>query len=401
MKIAHVISTFPPRHGGMGQVCFEEAKRLAERGHDVTVFTLAYDRLQTTDYGLQFSDLGPALSADRLRTANCELKIVRLKPLFMFGDAGFAPQLFFKLKNFDLVHLHYPFYGAAQCVWLAKFFRGQKYVVTYHMDAHPVGFLKKLFQGIYDFVWAKKVLSGAEKVAVVDEDFFNASRHGRFVKKEKAVFLPNGVDLEIFKPRPKDLSAVGLPELAGKKIILFVGNLLPLKRLDLAIEALKILSGLQTTDYGSGIGGGHSLALVVVGGGYAEEKFKKMAVGANVVFAGSCPGVQKLAAYYNAADCLVAPSDFESFSLAALYGLASGLPIIASDIPGLRRRVADGQDGFLFKAGSAESLALALKKLFALTDEERKKMGEAGRAKAAAYSWNVHIEKLLEVYSGV
>jgi len=381
MKIAHVISTFPPRHGGMGQVCFEEARRLAERGHEVTVFTLAY-------------------SGDSL-VSNFQFPVSRLRPLFKFGDAGFTPRLFFKLKNFDLVHLHYPFYGGAQCVWLAKFFRGQKYVVTYHMDAHPVGFLKKLFQGVYDFVWAKRILAGAEKVAVVDEDFFIASRHGRFIKKEKVAFLPNGVDLEIFQPRPKDLSAVGLTELAGKKIILFVGNLLPLKRLDLAIEAMKILSRLRTTDYGSGIGGGSSLALVVVGGGYAEEKFKKMAVGANVVFAGSCLGVQKLAAYYNVADCLVAPSDFESFSLAALYGLASGVPVIASDIPGLRRRVADGHDGFLFKAGSVESLALALKKLFALSDEERKKMGEAGRAKAAVYSWNVHLEKLLGIYSGV
>ena len=278
MKIAHVISTFPPRHGGMGQVCFEEARRLAERGHEVTVFTLAY-------------------SGDSL-VSNFQFPVSRLRPLFKFGDAGFTPRLFFKLKNFDLVHLHYPFYGGAQCVWLAKFFRGQKYVVTYHMDAHPVGFLKKLFQGVYDFVWAKRILAGAEKVAVVDEDFFIASRHGRFIKKEKVAFLPNGVDLEIFQPRPKDLSAVGLTELAGKKIILFVGNLLPLKRLDLAIEALKILRDA-------------SLTLVVVGGGYDEAEFRKQAAGLPVIFAGSCPEARKLSAYYNTAVCLVAPSDFE------------------------------------------------------------------------------------------
>ena len=101
MKIAHVVSTFPPQVGGMGQVALEEAQRLAKMGHEVTVFALGYAGTKYHDQDFPF-------------------KVVRLWTPFKYGDAGFAPQLFFKLKKFDVTHLHYPFYGSAQCVWWAK-----------------------------------------------------------------------------------------------------------------------------------------------------------------------------------------------------------------------------------------------------------------------------------------
>ncbi len=88
LRIAHVVSTFPPQLGGMGVVCADEARAMAQEGHDVTVFTLQYSGSQNY------------LEEDK----KFPFKIVRLKPLIKFGDAGLVPQILWKIgKNFDLV----------------------------------------------------------------------------------------------------------------------------------------------------------------------------------------------------------------------------------------------------------------------------------------------------------
>ena len=385
MHIAHVVSTFWPRFGGMGQVCYEEVKRLAARGHQVSVFTLQYPALpgQTSETVL------PGVPEKEIKDG---FTIERLNPLIKFGDAGITPVLSSKLKGFDLVHLHYPFYGGAEWVLPAVGKNGAKLVITYHMDAAPSGCLKKCFQKIYDLIFPKLIFKAAKKVIGVDEEYLAAADFYKSVK-DKSIILSNGVETDIFKPQPADLPALSLERLAGKKIILFVGNLMPIKRLDLLIEALNILNDPD-------------LALVVVGGGYDEERYRKMLVESKledrVVFAGHCAEAKRLAMYYNAADCLAVPSDTESFSLAAVYALSSAVPVIASDIPGLKGRVSDGVDGFLVKKGSAENLADTLKKFFALSPEQRKQMGERGREKALVnYTWNQHMEKLEEIYKQI
>ncbi|PIT88265.1 MAG: hypothetical protein COU29_03290 [Candidatus Magasanikbacteria bacterium CG10_big_fil_rev_8_21_14_0_10_36_32] len=373
MKIAHVVSTFWPRFGGIGQVCFEEVKRLTAHGHQVSVFTLLYPGLPEKDIKDGFS-------------------IERLNPLIKFGDAGITPSLSSKLKGFDLIHLHYPFYGGAEWVLPVVGKSKAKLIVTYHMDAAPSGWLKKIFQKIYDLIFPRLIFKAAEKIIGVDEEYLVDSGFYKSVY-EKSVILPNGVETDIFKPQPAELSLLGLEHLAGKKIVLFIGNLMPIKRLDLLIEALGILNDSE-------------LSLVVVGGGYDEYRYKKMLSESKledkVIFTGHCADAKRLTAFCNAADCLVVPSDTESFSLVAIYALSSGLPVIASDIPGLRGRVSDGVDGFLFKKGSAESLAARLKKFFELPPEQRKQMGEKGREKVLSeYTWDKHMESLEKIYSSV
>ena len=98
MKIAHVICTFPPYKGGMGNVAYEQAKELANLGHEVTVFTPSYSK-EKQDFNFN---------------------VVRLKSLIKFGNAAFLPQLIYRLRKFDVVQLHHPFFGATEIVWLAK-----------------------------------------------------------------------------------------------------------------------------------------------------------------------------------------------------------------------------------------------------------------------------------------
>ncbi len=365
MKIAHVVGTFPPHLGGMGSVAFEEAQRLSELGHEVEVYTMQYPNFVYEKYNWSFV-------------------IRRTKPFVKLGDAGLMPGLVKSIKGFDLVHLHYPFFGGAEMVWFAKMFNKQKYVVTYHMDAKPDTFLKKVIQAKYNLFLSSHILNNAEKIIVVDDNFFNSSKLKKRVKKP-VIELWNGVDERVFRP------LIGAKNFEQKtKKLLFVGNLLKVKRLDLLLETLKNLS----SEY----------ELLVVGSGYAEAEYRKhvqeLNLGDQVRFIGAIQDKETLNDYYNSVDCTVIPaSDTESFSLVALESLAAGTPVITSDLPGTKGRIVDGQDGLLFKAGDSTDLKEKIEIFFARTSEERKKMGEAGRSKIInSYTWDQHVQKLIEIY---
>lgn len=81
------------------------------------------------------------------------------------------------------------------------------------------------------------------------------------------------------------------------------------------------------------------------------------------------------------ADCIVLPSYREGLSRALLEGSAMAKPLIATDVPGCRDVVVDGETGYLCAARSADSLATAMVKMLEMPESERLKMGELGRRK--------------------
>ncbi len=363
MKIIHVVSTFPPRIGGMGQVCFEECKRLAKQGIEVEALTPKFPDAASNDYG--------------------HLKVIFIRPIFQSPNGGLIPAVYKKIQDAQLVHLHYPFYGGAEFVWLASKLKNKKYIITYHMDARANGIFG-IIQKIYDFILAKKILTGAAKVITVDSDHFNNSKFGQFIVKNKVVEIFNGVDIDIFRP---------LSEIKKTKIILFVGNLLSFKRFDLLLKAI---AGLKES--------GVSVKLKVIGGGFEENNLKKLStefdIDDQVEFVGQITDRRKLAQEYNSARCIVVSSDRgESFSLTAIESLACGTPVITSDIPGVRGRVMDSQTGYLFKSGSADDLKNKLEKMLNLSENEYQNMSRHCRQEAEKkYGWDAHVEKLAEVY---
>lgn len=364
MNVAHIVGTFPPQVGGMGQVVEQEAKELVERGHQVTVFTLRY----------------PATVNLTKNTHSFSIKYLR--PWLRGGDAGWLPTLLIHLRNFDIVHLHYPFYGGAEWVWLAKVFFGQKYLVTYHMTAAPTRQYQKMIHRWYDRWITPHILRQAERVIIVDENNFKLTRWSRLLPLEKIVKLSNPVDTNIFKPR-SSLAA------SNKKILLFVGNLLPVKGLDLLLRALKLLPA--------------EVVLMVVGGGYEEKTYRNLAaelgISNRVLWMGKCLDRKMLAQYYAEAWCTVIPSLAESFSLVAIESLAGGTPVVGSSIPGLAGRVNPGVDGLLFELGSEDGLAKQLQTIINFSSEQRNVMGEAGRKKVAAqYGLIEHVSRLESIY---
>ncbi|MEK7624978.1 MAG: glycosyltransferase family 4 protein, partial [Patescibacteria group bacterium] len=316
------------------------------------------------------------------------IKIVRSRPLIPGGAAGWVPAWRKQLAGFDLIHLHYPFYGGAESVWLNS---GKvPYIITYHMDAQPTALFKKPIKLIYDRFLAPYIIRGARRVILVDDN--HSFSLDKKISSSQKVLLPNGIDIGIFSPGVVSPNEFGLDKLVGKDLFLFVGNFLSVKGLPLLIKAWNKLSDNQAH-------------LLVVGGGHSESSYKKLAekfgVADRIHWQGPCYDKNRLAKYYRLAAAVIIPSFSESFSLVAGEALASGCPVIASDVPGIRGRVKDGKTGFLFESGAERGLIDALEKFMRLSTAERAGLGSAGRELIVKeFSLKKHTDLLEEVYSG-
>jgi rhamnosyl/mannosyltransferase len=145
--------------------------------------------------------------------------------------------------------------------------------------------------------------------------------------------------------------------------------------------------------------------LTVVGDGNLKNKYlqkaKELKIGDRVVFAGRVSD-EELPQYYQEADlfCSASLDRSEAYGIVLMEAAASGLPAVATNIPGVRTVVEDGETGLLVPPNDAAALAEALRDL--LGDSELlKKMGEAARVFALTRTWKSAGEKYFEIYKSI
>jgi len=192
--------------------------------------------------------------------------------------------------------------------------------------------------------------------------------------------IPNGVDLRRFSPRVAPHEALR----DGTFNILYVGRLDPRKGLPVLFRAFAELAAA----YGDGV------RLVVVGDGPLRRKLRAMVPSAarDRVWMTGPVARDLLPRFYAGSHVVCSPAlGGESFGIVLLEAMASGVPVVASAIPGYRAVLSNGLHGLLTEPGSARSLLSALELL--LRDEGlRREMGEAARLHASKYSWDAVAE---------
>jgi glycosyltransferase involved in cell wall biosynthesis len=210
---------------------------------------------------------------------------------------------------------------------------------------------------------------------------------------DHVVEIPNGVDADLFHPA-LDGSSVrnqhGIPD--GADILLFVGALDRAHHFKGVSHLLRVFSRIE----------GEESVLLIVGDGDLREHFGALAdelrIAHRVCFVGAVPH-RLLGPYYASASFLVLPSfPPESFGVVLIEAMACGKPVVASDLPGVRSVVSDGQDGLLVRPGDAGDLAAKMQQL--LCDPgRRQEMGRQGRVKVETkYAWSQIIPRLEQVY---
>jgi UDP-glucose:(heptosyl)LPS alpha-1,3-glucosyltransferase len=222
----------------------------------------------------------------------------------------------------------------------------------------------------------------------VSEGVADEIRHYFPDQADRTISIPNGVDVDAFAPdsRPEDSAALRR-QLAidpGQLVAIFVGSEWQRKGLEPAIRALALAPDWD---------------LLVVGNG-DRERYEQLAERAGVADAVHWIGVSHdVAPLYQLADALVFPTSYEAFPLVALEAAASGLPILATPVNGIRELVTDGRNGFLIRA-DATNIGARLRQL----GEDRplrERLGAAARAAALDYSWTLMVQRHEALYESL
>jgi glycosyltransferase involved in cell wall biosynthesis len=198
--------------------------------------------------------------------------------------------------------------------------------------------------------------------------------------------IPNALDLDAFAPRTRPLGlAAELGVHADAQIVLVPANLISRKR---PLDVLRAAARVIRVD--------PRALFLLAGGGAMREEAEGLAelLGStdHVRFLGWVPNAH-MPALYNLADVVVMTSEAEGMARAYLETMASGRPLIASDIASARELVREGETGLLFPVG--DDAALAERILHLLGDpDRRRRMGDAARASIA----NRRIEHAVAAY---
>ncbi|MGH8886626.1 MAG: glycosyltransferase [Egibacteraceae bacterium] len=214
-----------------------------------------------------------------------------------------------------------------------------------------------------------------------------------------------GVDLSVFRAlhdtHPDRHAA--RQALGGGRIILFAGRLQPLKGPDIAVRALAALDALLPDD-------GLPTRLLIVGGASGNgvgtvdpASLRRLAAQLGVadrVALLSARPQRELAALYHAADAVIMPSRSESFGLVALEAQACGTPVVAAAVGGLPHVLGDDGGGTVVEGHDPQAYAAALVP-YLCDARARAVASEAGRQRAARFTWERTAAATLQVYRQV
>ncbi|TMF02321.1 MAG: glycosyltransferase family 4 protein [Chloroflexi bacterium] len=229
-------------------------------------------------------------------------------------------------QQFDLIHLHEPMMPALPLT------------VLRHSSSANIGTFHAFRNTPLTYFYGKPILRpffrklhGHIAVSSAARDFV-----GEYFPADYRV-IPNGIDFPRFNARHPRLEQLS----DGRPTVLFVGRLEKRKGLKFLLRAWPMVLERQP-----------NARLVVVGRGRPLEGYRRFAArqgwsASDVLFAGYVPA-EDLPRYYQSSDVFCAPNTGqESFGIVLLEAMAAGAPIVASDIPGYRDVVSDGEQGLL------------------------------------------------------
>jgi glycosyltransferase involved in cell wall biosynthesis len=191
---------------------------------------------------------------------------------------------------------------------------------------------------------------------------------------ERILHVPNGLPTT-------HLEITGRPERGGRLHFGYLGTIHRHKGIHVLLEAFR---GVDAAD------------LTIWGGapGYVEAEYRDVLAQSNVRFPGLIEDEQK-ASVFSSIDALVVPSIwFENAPLVILEALLSGVPVIASDIGGMKELIRDGETGFHFAAGSVRDLRRLL--LSCIQDPSR--LRRLKPSSLTVTSMEEHARTILSVY---
>lgn len=377
MKILHVFDFFSPHGGGTVDVLYKLSKALAQRGHEVTIYT--------SDYKLD-QEYVTSLPEVNVRPFRCWSSLANF-----YLIPGMVMETKRHLRDFDIVHLHC--FRSFQNIIIHHY--AKKYGIPYVVQAHgslPNIMAKQRLKQVYDNLWGCRLLKDASRVIAVTRTEAEQYKSMR-VSEDKIKIVANGIDLSEFDNLPEGGEFRRKYSLDSKQgIILYLGRIHKIKGLDLLAKAFADLSKHL-----------NNIKLVIVGpdDGYLsafKELIKELEIEELVLLSGPVYGRDKLKAYVDA-DVYVLPSVYEIFGITVLEACACGTPVIVTDRCGIAD-VIDAQAGLVVSCDKEE---LSNRILYMLGDDKmRLRFGDKGRLLVREkFDWKKIAEQIEKVYQSV
>lgn len=368
------------RGGGAEWRCYKLANALGELGHKVHLVT------NTTDSKSFHSNV----MIHKLRTPSFKQKsgICGYALNHLVGNLSVVEKtcslLLEKLHRFDVIHCH----GALSALLLSRIRKHHPIIYTAHDPTpylcHYEGQLEQLirkthFRLIDVNTWWRVNRIVSTNTAIKNE----IVRWG--VPLEKINVVYSGVDTVFFKAPDFSESNEQKRYCLENGYCLFVGRLTRRK------GVRYILQSLVNT----------KASCVIVGDGPEREKLEQLSrrlkISDRVLFTGFVP-VQELRKWYVNAGFFVFPSVADAFPLSILEAMSSGLPVIASRIPGLDEIVVDNYNGFTVSPGNVEAFESRIEVLSEDTSLQRKMGDNARRMMERKFSWQKTANQTAKVY---
>ncbi|WP_284979825.1 glycosyltransferase [Arthrobacter sp. fls2-241-R2A-200] len=354
---------------------------LAERGHNVTVYT----RRDDPDLPAKVQ-VGPGLTVVHV-DAGPARRIPKDDLLPFMGQLADGICADWGDQLPDVVHAHFWMSGLAAIQASKR--AGAPDPVPVVQTFHALGSVKRRHQGSADTspparAWLEPWVGRTADwvIATCPDEVFELKVLG--ISRSKISIAPCGVDLALFQG-----TADAEPRERTHRI-LSVGRLVQRKGVDLIIQALPLLAEAGFDDVELLIVGGSGDALNLEEDPEAQRLrslAKELGVEDKVTMRGQVPR-DAMPGIFRSADAVVCTPWYEPFGIVPLEAMACGVPVVAAAVGGLRETVVDQKTGLQVPPRDPEAIAEALVKL--LGDPAlRAEMGRAGARRARSrYSWD-------------
>lgn len=400
MKILHVYDGHErvfPGEGSVPTVVYHLAKYTAKKGHEVIVLERRWagtnyeeeiDRIKFIRFDLSICSniSNKEVVYDQIRKPMGVLR-------FIFDRFVFALESnrYIKQNDFDVIHVHLPF--ASNILINLNRELKDKMVYTAHVGEEGKRF------GFDSAPMALKIFSPdlylMERVrkSVVLNELLKRKLIEKGIPEEKLEVIPNGVSVEDFEVSKEEVERVRKKYGLKGIVVMFAGTVTPRKGVFELIRAAEILNNKD-------------VLFLIVGNlnlhrDYAQKVMEYARIkGINAKFTGFVP-YEDLKALYSACDVFVLSSFEEGDPIALKEAMASGKPLIGSNVGGIPMQIKDGWNGFLVEPGNEKQLAEKIGYLIE-NEEERAIMGKNSRKLAKEeFDWEKIAEKYLRVYESI
>ena len=368
MKIAIIRKRYS-FHGGAEGFSQSLITELANAGHEVHIYAIKWDSA-SLHKNIHFHKV-PAISFNSV-----------------LRDLSFAISAYRTLRHekFDIIQSHdktlyqdiYRAGDGCHIEWLKQRWRRTGLIGRLSIILNPYHWLILSIEGM--------ILRGHryKKIIAISELIKKNIINHYHVSERDIEVIYNGVDLDRFNPRNKDLYGREIRarySIADDTFVaLFVGSGFERKGVEYLLRAVETVS--------------KPLTVLIIGKG-SERGFRNLIKRQRVIFCGPREEIHR---FYAASDIFVFPTIYEPFGNVHLEALASGIPVITTALSGASEIIKDGVQGFVIDEPE-EIEELAEKITLLMDNNEKKRMGTEARRLAETFSFETHIKKMLELYN--